>query len=214
MAPIAIVVARTRILVEVTIRLARRIVLSGNTTVEAVFGVVTRSEALVVLRIDDAVAIVVQTIAARVNVTLAIGDGAEVAATTRGGITGFATAAGRVVRRGPTSVRHGVTRIHRARNAVVAYGRRAGAAPVGCTDFRTIAELPIITGKVLREVQTSARGFAALIGRASNRVIAIHVRRIKAPERRIARLDTITRETIVTDVVVRHMHARTHLRVA
>jgi len=48
-APVAVVVSSARILIEVTIRLAGRIVLSGNTAVEAIFGVVAGPEALAVL---------------------------------------------------------------------------------------------------------------------------------------------------------------------
>lgn len=39
-APVAVVVARARVLIEVAIRLARRVVLAGNTAVEALFGVI------------------------------------------------------------------------------------------------------------------------------------------------------------------------------
>ncbi len=48
-APVAIIVSSARVLIEVAIGLARRIVLPGNTTIEAVFGVIARSETLAVL---------------------------------------------------------------------------------------------------------------------------------------------------------------------
>lgn len=82
--------------------------MSGNTTVETVFGVVARSETLAVLRIDFAVAVVVDAIAAGINFTLARGDRAEVTATAGLWIASFAAATEAIVWRGHTRVCHGI----------------------------------------------------------------------------------------------------------
>lgn len=60
---------------------------------------------------------------------------------------------------------------------------------------------------------TRSAGFAALIGRTCNPVVAIHIRRIGAPRIDVAGLDTIAGETVVTDVVVWRMHASARLSI-
>ncbi len=140
MAPVAVVVACARILIEVTIGLARRIVLARNAAVEAIFGVVAGAEALAVLRIDFAITVVVEAIAARVDLALARGDGAEVATTACCWITRFAASAEGIVRYRFASVGHGIARIGRASDAVVTQGSGAGHATGGSAEFRTIAE--------------------------------------------------------------------------
>jgi hypothetical protein len=69
--PVAVVVAGARVLIEVAVRLAGRVVLARDAAVVAVFRVVARPEAVGVLGVDLPVAIVVEAVAARVEVALA-----------------------------------------------------------------------------------------------------------------------------------------------
>jgi len=66
-APIALIVTRTGILIEVAILATGRIVLSRNATVVGVFAVVAWARALRVVRINQPIAVVVQAVAACVH---------------------------------------------------------------------------------------------------------------------------------------------------
>ncbi len=97
--PEAVIVAGPRVGIEVAVHLARRVVCTGNATVERIFGVVARTEALVVLRIDFAIAVVIEAVAASVNFALARGHGAEATASACGRIAGLPASAKAVLGR-------------------------------------------------------------------------------------------------------------------
>jgi len=69
--PIAMIVAGAGVLIEIAILPTRRIVLTRNTAKEGVFGVVARSRAVGIVRIIEAVSVVVDAVAALIDLPLA-----------------------------------------------------------------------------------------------------------------------------------------------
>src|SRR6478736_317448 len=71
MAPVALVIARARVLIEIAILTARSVVLAGDAAVVRIFGVVARTGAFGIGRVDQPIAVVVHTVAAFVDFALA-----------------------------------------------------------------------------------------------------------------------------------------------
>ena len=130
-APVAIVVARARVLVEVAVRLARRVVLAGDLAGQTGLVVAARTEAIQVragvdagvdvVRSGDAVVVVVDAVTALIDLALAGRDVAEAAAAALGRIAGLAARAQRVVDDRAAAVGLGAD-LDRARDAVVGAG--------------------------------------------------------------------------------------------
>src|SRR5690606_32798032 len=98
-APVALVVARTGVVVEVAVLLARRLVLTRDLALKAALVVVTHADAVLVLGVDVAVAVVVEAVSASVDLAPALADHAVVA-TAQVGVAGVGSAAQVVIWRG------------------------------------------------------------------------------------------------------------------
>jgi len=188
--------------------------LSGNTAIEAIFGVIARSEALAVLRIDLAVAIVIDAIAASVDFTLAGCDGAEITATAGLWIAGLAASAEVIVGGGLAGVGGCVARVSGAGDAIVANGWCTSLAAIGSASFDAVTECAVVALEVLRQIRASAVRFITLVERAGNAVIAVDIRWVGATGIDVAKLDAVTRKTVVANIVVRGVHTGARLRIA
>lgn len=181
---------------------------------------------MVVGRVDFAVAVVVDAVAAGVHLALAGRDLAEAAASALGWIAGLAAGTERAVGGGDTGVDHRIAGGCRASDAVVGANRgraRGTAARIGAigriAGFDAVAELAIAAHEILRLEEACARGFLAGIHGAADAVVAHHGLAWNAAchvgaHGRIAGLRAIAREWIVAEGVFRDMRALAGARIA
>lgn len=188
--------------------------MSRNPAIEGVFGVIAGAEALLVGRVDLAVVVVIETIAASVDFALACRDLAEITAAPGGWVARLAAGAERVVGRGFAGVQHGVAAIGGASYAVVADGRRSGDTTLRGAGLVAIAEEVIVAERIILEVVTRAVRLVAGVERAHDAVIAVDGHACGAPCGGIADFDAIAGEAIVADRVVGREDASACLRIA
>jgi hypothetical protein len=173
MIPLTAVIASARVLIEIAILLAGRAILTRNTTVKPLLRVLAGAQTALIGGVDLAIAVIVDAVAALIDLPLARRDFAVIAAT--GGRVARLPAWARVVvwdRNATIDPR--VTDLRRASDAVRgAQVGRSGLAALGRADLGAIANIVVVAGHVDRIVRTSAIGLVALIDRAVHAVIAV-----------------------------------------